>query len=89
MAAMEASDGRQGEPSPAHTMDLKLTPGRLHCAAVVALSMWFLRGFVHGLLVVGPVVLALAKELWHQRIRDLDVAPGSVSPARAIRTKPC
>jgi len=70
-------------------MDLKLTPGRLHCAAVVALSMWFLRGFVHGLLVVGPVVLALAKELWHQRIRDLDVAPGSVSPARAIRTKPC
>jgi predicted PurR-regulated permease PerM len=31
-------------------------------------------------LFVGPVVLALARELWDQRIRDLDRAQASVTP---------
>ena len=29
-------------------MNLKLTPGRLYGAAIVALSIWILHGFVHG-----------------------------------------
>lgn len=30
------------------TMDLRLNTGRLYCAAVIALSIWFLHGFVNG-----------------------------------------
>ena len=39
-------------------MDLKLTPGRLYGAAIVALSIWFLHGFVHGLLAASVVAIA-------------------------------
>ena len=39
-------------------MDLKLTPGRLYGAAIVALSIWFLHGFVHGLLAASVAAIA-------------------------------
>ena len=40
-------------------MDLKLNPGRLYGAAIVALSIWFLRGFLHGLLAASVVAIAI------------------------------
>ena len=39
-------------------MDLKLNPGRLYGAAIVALSIWFLHGFVHGLLAASVAAIA-------------------------------
>jgi|KBSMisStandDraft_5_1062788.scaffolds.fasta_scaffold23325_2 predicted PurR-regulated permease PerM len=39
-------------------MDLKLTPRRLYGAAIVALSIWFLHGFVHGLLAASVAAIA-------------------------------
>ena len=38
-------------------------------------------------LFVGPVVLALARELWDQRIRDLDRAQAGDIRTRFIQTK--
>jgi len=39
-------------------MDLKLNPGRLYGAAIVALSIWFLHGFLHGLLAASVAAIA-------------------------------
>jgi predicted PurR-regulated permease PerM len=39
-------------------MDLKFTPGRLYGAAVIALSIWLVHGFVHGLLAAGVAAIA-------------------------------
>ena len=39
-------------------MDLKLTPRRLYGVAIVALSIWFLHGFVHGLLAASVAAIA-------------------------------
>ena len=39
-------------------MDLKLTPARLYGAAIVALSIWLLRGFVHALLAASVAAIA-------------------------------
>jgi len=39
-------------------MDLKLTPGRLYGAAIVAVSIWFLHGFVNGVLAASVAAIA-------------------------------
>ena len=50
--------------------------------------IWFLMACLGGFevlglvgLVIGPVVLTLARELWEQRVRDLALPPDSTSPA--------
>jgi len=60
-----------------------VTRGGIHLPFVWIL-MACLGGFeVLGLvgLVIGPVVLALARELWDQRVRDLQRAPAAVGRA--------
>ena len=39
-------------------MDLRFTPGRLYGAAIVALSIWFLHGFLQGVLAASVVAIA-------------------------------
>src|SRR6187549_3886586 len=39
-------------------MELKLNPGRLYGAAIVALSMWFLHGFLQGVLAASVAAIA-------------------------------
>jgi len=46
-------------------MDLKLNPGRLYGAAIVALSIWFLHGFLQGLLAASVAAIA-SWSLYHR-----------------------
>ena len=55
MAAVEALDN---DKTSDRTMDLKLTPGRLYGAAIIALSIWFLHGFLHGVLAASVAAIA-------------------------------
>lgn len=55
MATVEALDN---DKTSDRTMDLKLTPGRLYGAAIIALSIWFLHGFVHGVLAASVAAIA-------------------------------
>ena len=57
--------------------------------------VWVLMGCLGGFealglvgVVVGPVVLTLAKELWQRRARDLPVAEGARRPGRVQRSAP-